>query len=307
MKRLRERAEVCAKARAFFDARGFVEVETPVLVPSPGLDLALDAFEVTGGERGAPRWLSTSPEYQMKRLLAEGWSRIYQVTRCFRRGEVGSRHNPEFTMLEWYRANATMDDVIRDTEQLVATVTGGRVTLRGESPRSIDVRPPLERMSVCEAFARFAGWSREETLDAAGGDEDRYFLTLVDRVEPALARLDRGVFLVDYPATQASLARKKPSDAALAERFELYVAGVELCNGFGELIDPVEQRSRLERDQRERSARGLPVYPVDERFVDALARVPPSGGNALGLDRLAALACGTTDIAEVIAFTADEL
>ena len=305
MKRLRERADVLSKVRRFFDARGFVEVQTPVMVPSPGLDVALDAFEVAGGERGARRWLITSPEYQMKRLLADGWSHVYQIVPCFRRDEVGSRHNPEFSMLEWYRANAAMDDVVRDTEQLVADVTGGWVRLAGG--RTIDVRPPLERLGVCDAFERFAGWTREQTLEAGARDTERYFRTLVDRVEPALESLERGVFLVDYPATQASLARKKPGDPALAERFELYVTGVELCNGFGELVDPVEQRARLERDQAERQALGLPVYPIDERFLDALARVPPSGGNALGLDRLVALACGTTEIAEVLAFTADEL
>jgi lysyl-tRNA synthetase class 2 len=304
MKRLRERAEACSRIRRFFEARGFVEVQTPVVVPSPGLDVALDAFEVAGGDRGAPRWLITSPEYQMKRLLADGWSRIYQIVPCFRRGELGARHNPEFTMLEWYRAGAGMDEVVRDTEQLVAAVTGGCVRLAG---RAVDVRPPLERLGVCEAFARFASWSRDETLEAAATDSERYFRALVDRVEPALERLDRGVFLVDYPATQASLARRKPEDPALAERFELYVAGVELCNGFGELVDPAEQRERLERDQAERRSRGLPVYPIDERFLEALARVPPSGGNALGLDRLVALACGTTEIADVLAFAADDL
>ncbi|HEY8089948.1 MAG TPA: EF-P lysine aminoacylase EpmA [Polyangiaceae bacterium] len=304
MKRLRERAAVLAAVRRFFDARGFLEVTTPVVVPSPGLDLHLDAFAVEGGERGAPRWLITSPEYQMKRLLGEGWERIYEITPCFRRGEVGSRHNPEFSMLEWYRARADVEEVVRETEQLVAAVTGGSVML---GDRRVDVRPPLERIPVCAAFERFAGWTVDHTLEAAAHDEDRYFRALVDTVEPALASMDRGVFLVDYPATQASLARRKPSDPRLAERFELYVAGVELCNGFGELVDPAEQRSRLEHDQSLRRERGLPVYPIDERFLEALARVPPSAGNALGLDRLVALACGTTEIAEVLAFTADEL
>jgi lysyl-tRNA synthetase class 2 len=274
------------------------------VVPSPGLDVHLDAFEVAGGDRGTPRWLSTSPEYQMKRLLAEGWNRIYQIAPCFRRGEIGSRHNPEFTMLEWYRSGAAVADAMADTEQLVAAVTGGLVRL-GE--RVVDVRPPFERVSVCDAFARYAAWSRQATLDAAATNEGRYFRALVDEVEPALARIDRAVFLVDYPTTQASLARVRADDPAVAERFELYVAGVELCNGFGELVDSVEQRGRLLRDQAARRARGLPVYPIDERFLEALARIPPSAGNALGLDRLAALACGTTDITDVIAFTADEV
>jgi lysyl-tRNA synthetase class 2 len=304
MKRLSERALICAEVRRFFDARGFVEVETPVMVPSPGLDLHLDAFVVERGDRGAPRWLVTSPEYQMKRLLADGWPRIYQIARCFRRGEMGPRHNPEFTMLEWYRADANIDDIMCDTEQLVAAVTREAVHL---GSRTVEVRPPLERLTVCDAFSRFAGWTQDEMLDAATHDEERYFRALVEKVEPALERFDCGVFLVDYPLSQASLARRKPADPRFAERFELYVAGVEVCNGFGELVDPVEQRERLMRHQEERGARGLPVYPIDERFLDALARVPPSSGNALGLDRLVALACGTTEIASVVAFTADEV
>ena len=304
MKHLRERAEVLSQTRRFFASRGFTEVETPILVPSPGLDLHLDAFEIAGGDRGRPRWLITSPEYQMKRLLADGWERVCQIVRCFRRGEVGPRHNPEFAMVEWYRANESVEAVMRDTEQLVAAVTGGHVRTKG---RAIDVRPPLERLPVCEAFARFAGWSVEETLEAAAHDEDRYFGTLVNQIDPALERMDRGVFLVDYPASQASLARNKLADPRLSERFELYVAGVELCNGFGELVDPVEQRARLERDQDERRRRGLPVYPIDEGFLEDLRRVPPSAGNALGLDRMVALACGTDEIADVLAFTADEV
>jgi len=273
-------------------------------VPSPGLEVHLDAFEVAGGDRGSPRWLSTSPEYQMKRLVAQGFPRIYQIAPCFRRGESGARHNHEFTLVEWYRSGAGMAEVMADTEQLVAAVTGAAVRL---GDRIVDTAPPFERLGVCEAFARFVGWSPEETLAVAASDEERYFRALVDQVEPALTAAPRAVFLVDYPATQASLARLQPGDSRLAERFELYVAGVELCNGFGELVDPVEQRARLLADQETRRARGLPIYPIDERFLAALERMPPSGGNALGLDRLVALTCGTTDIAEVLAFTADEV
>jgi lysyl-tRNA synthetase class 2 len=304
MKRLRERAAALARVRGYFDSRGFVEVQTPVMVPSPGMDIALDAFAVEGGERGSPRWLITSPEYQMKRLLGDGWTRIYQIVPCFRRGELGARHNPEFTMLEWYRAHASMAHVMRDTEQLIAEVTGGEVRLGG---RRIDVTPPFERITVCDAFERYAGWAPARTLDAAARDPDEYFRAMVDRVEPALEQLDRGVLLTDYPASQASLARKKPGQPHLAERFEAYVAGVELCNGFGELTDPVEQRARFEEDQARRRSSGLPVYPIDERLLEALARVPPSAGNALGVDRLIALTCGATEIADVIAFTAEEL
>jgi lysyl-tRNA synthetase class 2 len=160
---------------------------------------------------------------------------------------------------------------------------------------------------VCEAFAQFAGTEEAETLRLAGEDEDRFFRLLVDHVEPKIAALDHALFLTEYPAPQASLARRKPADPRVAERFELYVGGVELCNGFGELVDAKEQRARLVRDHAERRTRGLPVYPIDERFLEALEHgIPPSAGNALGVDRLVALACGTTEIARVMAFTADE-
>jgi lysyl-tRNA synthetase class 2 len=297
VKRIAERARALASARAFFASRGYVEVETPVLVPSPGLDLHLDAFPV-----GASRFLSTSPEYQMKRLLVDGHARIFQITRAFRADEIGERHNPEFTILEFYRTHAGADAVMRDTEQLVARITGGLVRL---GARAIDLRPPFARMTVSEAFRQFA---RADALDLAETDEDRYFRTLVDTVEPALAALDVGVFLTEYPATQASLARKKPGNPRVAERFELYVAGVELCNGFGELTDATEQRARFEQDRAERKKRGKPVYPVDERFLEALGRgMPESGGNAIGFDRLVALTCGTTKIEDVMAFTDREL
>lgn len=309
MKRIAERARMLGEARAFFASRGYVEVETPIAIPSPGLDLHLDAFEVvpagaTGGAR-ATRFLSTSPEYQMKRMLVDGHGRIFQITRAFRAGELGERHNPEFTILEFYRANAGAREIMADTEQLVARITGGRVEVDG---RAIDARPPFARITLCDAFQRFAGVPPEETLRLAAHDEDRFFELLAFTVEPALAELPHAVFVTEYPATQASLARKKPGDPRVAERFELYVAGVELCNGFGELTDPVEQRARFAADQEARRRAGKPVYPVDERFVEALERgMPESGGNAIGLDRLVALACGTRSIREVLAFADDEL
>lgn len=308
MKRLHERARIVREVRAFFESRGYVEVETPLAIPCPGLELHLDAFEVvpTGAAAtAAPRFLSTSPEYQMKRLLADGFTRIYQITRAFRVGELGDRHNPEFTILELYRAHAGVDAIMRDTEQLVARVTGGVVRIDG---RLIDTRPPFARMTVCEAYAHYAGVSSEETLRIAEHDEDRFFRLLVDVVEPALSKLDHALFLTEYPASQASLARRKPGDPRVAERFELYVAGVELCNGFGELTDAVEQRTRFEHDRAERARRGKPVYPIDERFLEALARgMPDSGGNAIGLDRLVALATGSTAIRDVLSFADDEL
>jgi lysyl-tRNA synthetase class 2 len=306
---LQRRASALVSARAFFASRGYLEVETPIAIPSPGLDLHLDAFAAvpTGVVGTAPkaRFLSTSPEYQMKRLLADGHGRIFQITRAFRAGELGERHNPEFTILEFYRPHADADAVMRDTEQLVARITGGFVTIDG---RTIDVRPPLPRLTLVDAFERFAKIPPSETLRLAAEDEDTFFEKLAFVVEPELAHEGRGVFVTDYPASQASLARKRPADPRFAERFELYVAGVELCNGFGELTDPIEQRARLEHDQAERARRGKPVYPIDERFLAALERgMPASGGNAIGFDRLVALACGTRSIAEVMAFSDPEL
>jgi lysyl-tRNA synthetase class 2 len=198
-----------------------------------------------------------------------------------------------------------MADTMRDTEQLVAKVTGGEVRL---GDRRITARPPFARMTVAEAFREYAGVDEGAMLDLATNDEDTFFRLLVDRVEPGLARRDDAVFLTHYPATQASLARKTEEDPRFAERYELYVAGVELCNGFGELTCAVEQRARFEKDLEDRAALGLPLYPMDERFLEALAAgLPPCSGNAVGLDRLAAIAAGSTAIADVLAFTHDDL
>jgi lysyl-tRNA synthetase class 2 len=286
---LRARAKAFAAARSFFTSRNFLEVDTPELVPSPGLDLHLDAIEALGG------YLITSPEYQMKRLLAGGLPRIFQLCHVFRRGEVGARHNPEFTMLEWYRAFAGVEEVMRDTEELVAETF---LLLAGRT-----FEHPFARLSVGDAFLRFASVSEDDFFALAANDTESFFRILVDRVEPAIASLEQPVFLVDYPLSQASLARPKPADPRVCERFELYVGGVELCNGFGELTDPVEQRRRLLADQQTRASLGKPVYPIDERFLAALEEgMPPSAGNALGLDRLVALALGEPDIARVMPF-----
>ncbi len=289
---LRLRAAVTETVRRFFAERDYLEVETPILVPSPGLDLHLDAFEVPGAG-----FLITSPEYQMKRLLAEGLPRIYQLVRCFRRGELGARHNPEFTMLEWYGAGMTMAAMMDETEALVARV----MATHGAGPP-----PPFERWTVCEAYRQFAGVGREELLSMAAHDEDRYFRLLVDHVEPGFMAREAPVLLHHFPSSHASLARRCPNDPELAERFELYWGDIELCNGFGELTDPAEQRRRLEDDQAKRRAARKPVYPIDEKFLGALERgMPPAAGNALGLDRLVAICAGVTSIAEVMAFSAD--
>jgi elongation factor P--(R)-beta-lysine ligase len=301
--RLRQRAALSKRVREFFDARGFLEIETPLVVPSPGLDLHLSALPVQ--TRAGERYLITSPEYQMKRLLAGGFERIYQIAKCFRDDELGERHQPEFSMLEWYRGFAGVEQVMRDTEELVAQValTLGERPILHTARGDIDVTPPWPRISVREAFRRFAGLDLDEVL----GDEERFYRLLIEQIEPRIGELG-AVFLHEYPASMASLARKKPSDPSVAERFEAYVAGIELCNGFGELTCPAEQRARLLTDQRARAERGLPVYPLDERFLSALEQgMPPSAGNALGLDRLWMLALGADHIEDVIAIGASRL
>ncbi len=300
-RRLFARARIANVVREWFDSRGFLEVETPLVVPSPGLDVHLDALSVQ--TRAGERYLITSPEYQMKRLLAGGLEHIYQLAKCFRNDEQGERHQPEFTMLEWYRAYSGVEAMMRDTEELVCEVAyavNGKPFLETSQGR-VDVEPPWPRITVREAFARFA------QVDVKEVDDATFYQLLVDKVEPALADLG-ALFLTEYPARMASLARKKPGDESVAERFEAYVNGLELCNGFGELTDPAEQRARLLADQEERTKLGKPVYPIDERFLAALEEgVPPSGGNALGFDRLLMLALGVTSIEDVIAMPASRL
>jgi len=298
--RLRERAAIVRSVRSYFHAAGFLEVETPSIVPCPGLDVHLDAFEVPG-----QGWLITSPELQMKRLVAAGLREIFQICRCFRKGERGHLHEPEFTMVEWYRSGAGSQEVMADTEQLVAEACRA---LRDGSTRyhggrgSIDLAPPWPTLTVEDAFGQFARVSLADVLN----DEERFYRTLVDTIEPELGR-DRPVFLTHWPASMASLARLHPG-GIFADRFEAYVDGVELCNGFAELTDPLEQRARFEIDRRKRATMGKPVYPIDERFMAALNEgLDPCGGNALGIDRLVMLLTGERHIENVVAIPASRL
>ena len=271
---LPERARVLRQIRAFFDARGFTEVETPVRIPAPAPEPHIDC------PPSGDWFLRASPELQMKKLLAAGMERIYQIGPCFRAGEKGRRHSPEFTMLEWYRANADYSDIARDAEELVAEV----LRPRGNAA--------LPRVTVREAYRRWAGWDPVEAWD-----QDRFDFDMATKIEPNLPK--GPLFLMDYPAPAASLARLKADDPRVAERWELYVDGLELANAFTELTDPVEQRRRFESARAERRALGEADYPLDEEFLDALARMPPSGGVALGVDRLVMLACGVRDISDV--------
>lgn len=288
------RAKRCA--RELFDGRGFVEVATPIRVQAPGTDVYIAPHRTEDG------WLITSPEFQMKRMLCGGFSKIYQFATCTREEEAGAWHQPEFTLLEWYRSFASIEAVMADTEQLVHDLTravSGANTLRAGN-HQIALNGPFERLTVEAAFRRYAGI--DDVAELAEANEGLYFELLISKIEPALATLPHPVFLHDYPSSQAALARKKSDDSRFAERFELYIAGVELCNGYGELTDPIEQRERFTRDQAIRQARGLPDLPLDEALLDALHEgLPPCSGNALGFERLLALILGVP-LRDVVAF-----
>jgi lysyl-tRNA synthetase class 2 len=302
-RRLAARALAARIVRDYFDDRGFVEVDTPIRVTSPGLDAHVDAV------RSEDKWLITSPELAMKRLLVGGLPRIYQFARVNRAREHGPWHEGEFSMLEWYRAFSTMDDVIADTETLVSSIvralTGGAM-ITAPSGTTLTVTPPFARITVRDAFRRHAGVG--DAVDLAARDADRYFQILVDSVEPALARGAKPIVLTEFPTTQGALARPCPHDGSVCERFEVYLGGIELSNGFGELTDLAEQRRRFESELDRRKRAGAPLHPIDERFLDALAEgMPPSGGNALGFDRLVALALGVNGVAGVMAFPRERL
>lgn len=303
---LRLRAALLAECRAFFAARGALEVETPQLSAAAATDLHLESLQAHAG--GLAGWLHTSPEFPMKRLLAAGVGDCWQLARVFRGGEQGRRHNPEFSLLEWYRVGWDAAQLMAEVDAFVRALATGRRPLG-----------PTERLSYREAFRRHAGFD-PFTVDAAavaaalgnagvvvppGIETDLAVgldLALALLVEPALDPA-RPTFIYDFPASHAALARIRPGDPPVAERFELFLGGMELANGFHELTDPVEQRNRFAADLAARSARGLAQAPVDERFLAALEHgLPASAGVALGFDRLVMLLAGTDEIREVLAF-----
>jgi lysyl-tRNA synthetase class 2 len=300
--RLELRARLCAEVRRYFVAHGFTEVDTPLRSAECGTETHVEPI------RSGESYLITSPELHMKRLLAGGVPRLFQLAHCFRAGERGRLHAPEFLMLEWYRAFEDYGAVLEDTERIVHALqlaVAGNPWLTLPGGQRVDLTLPFPRISVREAFARFAGVADAPQL--AAKDEDRYFQILVDQVEPAIAKLGRPVFLYDYPASQAALARLSPDDPSVAERFELYVGDVELCNGYGELTDPIEQRARCEGDRQRRRALGRPVPALPERFLGALAQgMPPASGNALGLDRLLLLLTAQSSIDAVVPFASED-
>ena len=284
-----KRALAIKAIRDYFDGEGFVEVDTPVRIPAPANEPHI--IPPASGE-----WfLRASPELQLKRLLAMGFTKLYQIGPCFRQGESGEKHSPEFTMLEWYRANATYMDILEDMQRYVVAaaiaVNGSAVVERDGA--SIDLAAHWEIITVQEAMKKFAGWDPLEEYE-----QDRFDFDMALKIEPQLPK-DRVVVLMDYPAQAAALARLSPRDSRVAERWEAYAFGIELCNAFGELVDPVEQRERFIAARAEKLACGETPMPLDEDFLSTLGSMPPSGGAALGVDRLIMVLTGATSINKV--------
>lgn len=347
---LRRRAELLRRLREFFDSHGFLEVETPVLSADTVVDRHLDPFAVNVSplpkrEGTVERfWLQTSPEFAMKRLLAAGGGRMYQVARVFRQDEIGPLHNPEFTLVEWYQPGEDYRAGMQLTGELCETLLGHKAAscatawnkqCRAQpgcpallvpssgTPRDQRSRLYTDQISYGEAFDRYVGVNPHtaeirELMTAVRtcgieppaslGPEDRdgwLDLLLVERVQPRLG-VERPTILYDYPASQAALAQVRPGNPPVAERFELYVDGVELANGYHELLDPAELRARNARVNAQRLADGKPALPEESRLLAAMeAGLPPSVGVALGVDRLVMAALGAKNISEVIAFPAD--
>ena len=325
---LRLRARLLHAVRAFFDERGYFEVDTPLLSHDRPVDPHVEPFVIEG--RSGPRYLQTSPEFAMKRLLAAGATAIYQVGHVFRAGELGTRHNPEFTMIEWYRAGDTHVEQMQVVEDLVGAVFRDAVEARhGASQIPLDFgakqvpAAPFRRTSYRDAFASHAGCdvmllgpaelaelarsrnvANPESLKAS--DRDGWLnLLLAELVEPNLG-IDRPEFLFDYPASQAALARIRCEDPPVTERFELYLDGIELCNGYHELTDAEELRRRIDAESQRRVAGGEAPLPLSSRLLAAMdAGLPACTGVALGFDRLVMLAAGAASVREVIAFPFD--
>jgi len=316
------RADMVKSVREFFDRRGYVEVDTPALQLSPGMEPHLTAFETALGEPNGDRqpvYLHTSPEFAMKKLLAAGMQRIFQLARVFRDGERSPRHHPEFTMLEWYQTGAGWRDIAEEAAEFVRAACGP-VVQRGDV--SCDLSQPWEFLSVQDAFARHAGIDLLATADdplnpdtdmlcmfadglgirTADTDtwEDIFFRIYLDRIEPQLG-VGAATVLHSYPASLAALARLSPEDARVSDRFEIFICGLELANGYGELTDATEQRRRFAVMTAQRIAEGRAPYPVDEDFLAALENgIPDCAGIALGFDRLVMLAAGVERIEDVL-------
>jgi len=283
--------------RRFFVQRCYLEIETPCLVTAPAPEAHIDAFRTDNG------FLHTSPELCMKRMLAAGYPKIFQICKCFRQWERGDRHLPEFTLLEWYRTGIDYGDLMDECEELIITLSheigyGKKMHYRG---MEIHLGKPWDRIPVRQAFQRFASMSMTEALALGCFDE-----VMVNEIEPHLGT-SKPAFLYDYPASLGALSRLKTEDPTLAERFELYIGGLELANGFSELTDAAEQEKRFERELQLRRELGKAGYPMPRRFLQALRFLPQAAGIALGVDRLAMVFADRTRVADVVTFTPEEL
>jgi len=282
--------------RAFFCAEGFVEIETPLRVPAIAPEQFISPYTSEGW------FLSTSPELQMKRLLSAGYEKIFQICHCFRKDEFGRRHNPEFTMLEWYRAGADYRKIIEDTEALIVNLTK-RLRMSpvlNYQGKEVDLTRPWPRISVREAYLRWAGWDPLVNFDGQKFDHD-----MVDKVIPHFPD-DHPTVILDYPVECASLARLKPGNPQVAERAEVFIAGLEIANGYSELNDAGEQEKRFKEEMERLRSSGKPTI-LPDKFLEAIRHLPECGGIALGVDRLVMLFCDAASIDEVMAFPADKL
>ncbi len=294
---LRARGRILTAIRQFFNANGYLETETPNRIPAPAPEAHIEAIPSGGW------YLHTSPELCMKRLLAAGFDRIYQISKCYRHHERGSLHLPEFTLLEWYCSGIDYHSMMNQCEELIRYVvqdiqTPDAISFRGQT---IHLDRPWQRLSVSEAFQQYASMSLEKAIA-----NDRFEEILAVEVEPHLG-FPKPAFVFDYPVSLGSLARHKVSDPTKAERFELYIGGIELCNAFSELIDPVEQRKRFEAELDLRKKTGKTIYPIPEKFLDALTNMPTAAGNAMGVDRLIMVLTDAATIDDVVTFTPEEL
>ena len=287
------RARIISAIRRFFDEQGFIEVETAVRIDAPAPEEHIDCPPVVGGG-----YLRASPELQMKKLLAAGMDKIYQIGPCFREAERGSRHNPEFTMIEWYRREANYLDIKEDLTSLVSSLMSlaGRKDFRRETE---DAGAGFETLAVRDAYLRYAGWDPWESWD-----QDRFDFDMATKIEPAIKEKGGGVFLTDYPPQAASLARlsgRETGDAGrvFAERWEFYWEGMELANCFSELCDRDEQLRRFMAAKEARKLLKESDYPIDNEFIEALPRIGSAAGVALGIDRLVMILTETKEISAV--------
>jgi lysyl-tRNA synthetase class 2 len=296
-KALQQRARVFREIRHFFTEKGYLEIETPHRIPTPAPESHINAVP------SGTWFLHTSPELCMKRMMAAGYEKVFQICRCWRERERGSLHLPEFTLLEWYSEGGDYRSLMEECEELIRFIARGIGTGRTIQFRKseIDLSPPWERISVKEAFQRHSHTTVTEALE-----KDLFDEIMVQDIEPKLG-LRKPTFIYDYPAQRGALARLKQEDPTVAERFELYMGGLELANGFSELADSEEQRKRFFMENENRKARGKPVYSMPDRFLAELDDMPPSAGIALGVDRLVMVFLDAKTIDEVVAFTPEEL